>query len=669
MMKRLLVVLIGCFMLAVLPTSAQTITPIRYGDTVTGTITDDNQYVIYSFNASAGDIVTITMVATSGSLDPILLLFTDDSNMAFAGNDDAEVPVEGTYNSQISQTVIPRDGVYFIEAKRYGGTGNFRLDLELVGSLWDYTPSVLDGGTSYSGSLSNDTPFSYYEFSGAAGDAVTISMSADGGTLDPQLYLYSPNNVLLQANDDATEASGDSQIVYTLAESGTHQVVALRFNGYGTYSLDFATTGTGSTIDSVPALSDGASLQYGDSVRGTIDDVNFEERYTFSGTAGDVVTITMVADAGTNLDSYLYLYEGNGFTQLIYNDDATDPAVGRLNSQILEFVLPDTADYVIAASRFSGTGGYTLTLASGEDTPRLLFTAPTGWAVEEHSGSYLIGSDQAVIDRLLNDPSLTVSGSDQVVGIYFNTAGDGATLQDTLRSVQANLAGPTTNYGPASTETTVGNVRYVSSTVEEDGIEGILYIVDVADAPSNVVVQVLMANVAEGTAIADSIVASLSYGTGDSSTLQVGSSTVSLPEGWVNGLLDSEVLIATDSSTLSVLEGGGFGVIADGQIGISIITLTPDILAVLGNPETVLDVLNSFSSLINSTGVVTDYTRTSVPAAITFTAGDNSVAPPRTVVVATQSGQDYLLWAIQVGANDTYEQHEDVILSVINSLR
>ncbi len=112
---------------AQLPT-AQT---IAYGQTVSGSITDQQRYVVYAFEAQAGDRVTIGMDATGGTLDPALYLITPE-NFQLAFNDDVIAGLEP--NSVIEKVTLPSAGTYYIIATHYGlhvgGTqGSYNLSL------------------------------------------------------------------------------------------------------------------------------------------------------------------------------------------------------------------------------------------------------------------------------------------------------------------------------------------------------------------------------------------------------------------------------------------------------------------------------------------------------------------------------------------------------------
>ncbi len=102
-----------------------------------------------------------------------------------------------------------------------------------------------------------------------------------------------------------------------------------------------------------------------DTVTGEITDEAFEQFYTFEGTAGDIILISMSA-TGQGLDSYLKLLDANG--NELYNND--DGGLG-LNSLIGPYTIPETATYTIVATRYmqangGSSGTYELTITMAE---------------------------------------------------------------------------------------------------------------------------------------------------------------------------------------------------------------------------------------------------------------------------------------------------------------
>jgi hypothetical protein len=93
----------------------------------------------------------------------------------------------------------------------------------------------------------------------------------------------------------------------------------------------------------------------------------FADQYSFSGTAGEEVSIAMTSTGVSTLDTYLYLIGPNGAV-VAENDDIV--AGTNLNSRIPIsgfFSLPVTGNYVIETSSYDPnvTGNYSVTLTSG----------------------------------------------------------------------------------------------------------------------------------------------------------------------------------------------------------------------------------------------------------------------------------------------------------------
>jgi len=101
---------------------------------------------------------------------------------------------------------------------------------------------LIESGQSVTGVISAENAFDVYQFAGLAGESVTISMAAATQTLDTNLYLISPGNQQVAANDDADPIllgtagrKTDSLISgYVLRENGPYTIIATRYaNQYG----------------------------------------------------------------------------------------------------------------------------------------------------------------------------------------------------------------------------------------------------------------------------------------------------------------------------------------------------------------------------------------------------------------------------------------------------
>ncbi len=227
------------------------------------------------------------------------------------------------------------------------------------------TPSetVITYGQEETGAIDNTSPVYRYQFTASEGDLVTINLKAVSGNLDPILRLLDATGRPVAQNDDARNNTRDAALVdITLPNSGVYTIIASRFGMEdGTSEGEFTLT-----IEQPTATSDDNSLTitYGQDVKGRISNVNYERRYVFEATEGDVITIGLLV-TNNSFDAFLVLLNADG-DELIINDDRS-PRVR--DSQIADFTIPATGTYTIVATRFSGqagrgTGTYTLRLSN-----------------------------------------------------------------------------------------------------------------------------------------------------------------------------------------------------------------------------------------------------------------------------------------------------------------
>ncbi|HYO87064.1 MAG TPA: hypothetical protein VER79_00360, partial [Candidatus Limnocylindrales bacterium] len=93
---------------------------------ITGALQDVFPAQRWVFEGRAGQTLTITMLAQSGSLDPVLELFTIDGRR-LAYNDDAAEDLTLGANAQLFRIQLPRDEQYILKAGRYEGVGLYEL--------------------------------------------------------------------------------------------------------------------------------------------------------------------------------------------------------------------------------------------------------------------------------------------------------------------------------------------------------------------------------------------------------------------------------------------------------------------------------------------------------------------------------------------------------------
>lgn len=82
----------------------------------------------WTFSGRAGQVLTFTLLAQSGTLDPILRLYNAAGEL-LEENDDADDPELGL-DSQIVAFRLPLNGSYTLEAARFDGEGRYLLRIE-----------------------------------------------------------------------------------------------------------------------------------------------------------------------------------------------------------------------------------------------------------------------------------------------------------------------------------------------------------------------------------------------------------------------------------------------------------------------------------------------------------------------------------------------------------
>ncbi len=366
MMKRLILLFLLCLMAA--PTWAQTTTPtpvfpLKPG-TVEGNINDSAPSVRYSFDANAGDSVTISMDATSGDLDPYLQLFGPDNRLVDR-NDDRE---SGNRNALIALT-LTQAGTYVIQATRFDQTGTttsgtFRLTLTIAGTQSTDQPadplsvppsfgvdfSIIDFQAVVSGSLTDGAPLKYYAIGGKQGDLVRVIMTRTNGDLSPHLRLL--NERAEEISRESPANAGELIAYVTLPQTGWYLIEAGRTSGTGTFDL-YATR--------IAA----AALTVGQPVTAAFTPETPTLSYLMDARIGDLISVTMfTSDTSTNLQPQLELL------------DLSLTTIARATGDrfvTLRATVPRSGLYLVRAStlRANSAGGFNLRLTS---TPGMLPT-------------------------------------------------------------------------------------------------------------------------------------------------------------------------------------------------------------------------------------------------------------------------------------------------------
>lgn len=383
--------------------------PIPREVPTTGAIFEAQDFVVYSFDAEANEIITVSITATSRNLDTLLQLIDPNGNL-IAVNDD----ISGSTNSTIANQRIVQSGTYLVVATRYGkdvgGTeGEFSLVVtESTSSLPDSVSDLVvpDGDIQVYLEWNNNTDLqllvrdpvgqSVYDDSPQVTSGGLLAETGNANCVtsegDPLSYIYWPNGLLRPGTYEVDvwfqNTCDDNTVVdFTLTiVVGGEVVMVQRGNpNIGEHFVtNFTVNSDGTTVAGAAGITSGGV---------TFADIENEERlpispnvpvqgsltlddgldvYTFNAEAGQIVTITMQGTAGSILDTNLFLLSANGI-QLANNDDAPDGSfVGTAgqrttDSLINSFTIDADGEYLIVASRFGTvyggtTGTYQLSL-------------------------------------------------------------------------------------------------------------------------------------------------------------------------------------------------------------------------------------------------------------------------------------------------------------------
>lgn len=222
-------------------------------ETYSGYMGDDVADDRYPLTLLAGQTVTLTLNATSGNLDPYLLLENADGKV-IAENDDRSA---GTLDSYLQYTVR-FDGRYTVVVSNIVKTsGDYELtieisDVDMSAIPTDIPPSIPD--TTYTGTLRSAGDEDRYTFPLVAGDALVIRAMAVGGGLQPLdtiVELYTEDGVLVAQNDDADFDTTNSEMAYIVMEDGFYELVV---SGYDISTGDYELTITYVTPEEAEAI-------------------------------------------------------------------------------------------------------------------------------------------------------------------------------------------------------------------------------------------------------------------------------------------------------------------------------------------------------------------------------------------------------------------------------
>ena len=401
------------------------------GPAITGTLANGDEtlssgeYIdTFDLGANAGDTVTIDLTATD--FDPYLLVIAPDGSQL--ENDDWE----GSLTHSRIETIAPVSGTYSVGVTSFaaGETGNYSLVYDTGAGGFQTSTGGSTPLANTSGSLapgdqqlqSGEYQDSYF-FTAQPGQSIVVDLTSD--QFDPYLILKPPQGEQLD-NDDWEGSLSQSRIETTATSAGEYEVVVTSFavGETGSYNLQYGVEG-GSGYSGYPnqnaggfgsARSESGTLARGDE---QLDDGEFYDSYTFSGQAGQRMSIEM---ASNEFDTWVGLIGDDGVI------DANDDAPNMGTNSLLELNLPYTGDYTVIATSYAPgeTGAYTLNIGGSSSAPTT--TRPT--APISSTNQLQVGSS---VTANLSSEDRTLSGG-EYADIYTFTAEAGQPIRVEMNS-------------------------------------------------------------------------------------------------------------------------------------------------------------------------------------------------------------------------------------------
>jgi trimeric autotransporter adhesin len=353
---------------------------IMSGEYKTGQIAGLFKWDNYTFDANAGDVVTILIGETTdyGGFNPMIELIDPSGTNIIAFN-------SGPKTAVINAQKLTQSGIYTIMAHAEGFLTSGKYGLSFIknpGTVFnepeDGSVQILSG--QYKSGYLAKGDLDGYTFDANIGDFITIFIGelADEGGFDPQVELIEPNGTRTSAYGTSSAAISNRKI----NQSGTYTIIAREKDGYqtGFYGLSMLNNRGLDVNDQGDAPT---TILPGEYKTGLIDKGDLDG-YTFDANAGDIVSILMgtVTDySGGSSSSSIFtpqveLIEPDGIRTSVYNSYSTTASINakklRLSGRYLIITRAGSGNYAAEYSLCLMKNPGTVVNEPGDDTVQIL---------------------------------------------------------------------------------------------------------------------------------------------------------------------------------------------------------------------------------------------------------------------------------------------------------
>jgi len=300
--------------------------PLALGQTIAGVPADRS---LWQFEGQAGDEITLAVTADSAVADAALTLY-DANAVELTSVDDAE---DGVRDPRLT-ALLPADGIYFARVSWRDGAAPYALSTRLA------SPRPLTLGQTVSVAAEEQPN---WRFTAAAGQVLTMAVTAGEPDGDPTLTLYDEQLVPLMTSDDFDGLNPRFSVV--LPASGDYLVKVGWAGNPGAYTL--ATT-----------IGVAAPLAYG---RTATADKTTAPVWQFEGRPGDLVMVE--TQVPTAVDGIQLRLLDSSFSEVATAWSSAG------NGPRLESLLSAEGTYYLEVVWPSAPGAYALSLAQVTHPP------------------------------------------------------------------------------------------------------------------------------------------------------------------------------------------------------------------------------------------------------------------------------------------------------------
>ena len=323
---------------------------------------------VYSYQAKAGDVLTIFVGVVSGSLDPQVDLH---------GPDGAVVSTNwGSSSALIEAVKVTMTGTYLILVRdhygQYAGAYGLTVITNPGPNPGDEDASEIAAGESKTADIAPGD-IDVYSYQANAGDVLTIFLGVVSGNLDPQVDLHGPDGAVVSTNWGSSSA-----LIEAVKVTATGTYLILVRDHYGQYAGAYSLTVITNPGPN-PSDEDASEIVAGQYKTAGIA-VGDMDAYSYQAKAGDVLTIFVGVVSG-GLDPQVDLHGPDGAV--------VSTNWGSSSALIEAEKVTMTGTYLILVrdhyGQYAGAYGMTVITNPGPNPGD-----EDGWAIR--SGQYAIGN-------------------------------------------------------------------------------------------------------------------------------------------------------------------------------------------------------------------------------------------------------------------------------------